>query len=96
MQSVSREAEYYAALGVSPYEDTEAGKRFAYLHREAERCANTAVPYVYGNAAPKPEAAASYYNINERVGQRTDNTGLVLLALGGIIAIACCGALIII
>ena len=96
MHSVSVEAQCLAALGVDPYEDSESGRRFAYLHREAERCANAAVPYIYGNAAPKPEAP-SYYNIHgKRVGQRTDNAGLVLLVLGGIIAITCCGALIII
>lgn len=94
MQAVSFEAECLAALGVDPQADTEQGRRFAYLFQEAERCANVAVPYIYGHAQARKQQ-------NPQVSKapgcgNQSGPGRIILLVGGIIAITCACALIII
>ena len=103
MQAVSFEAECFATLGVDPKEDTEQGRRFAHLFREAERCANIAVPYIYGNV--KSEQDLSAYYMEDPTTNSSDSgcgcgirSGLSqVLLIGGILAVTCAaGALIVI
>ena len=92
MQALSMEAECFAALGVDPQEDSEQGRRFAQLYWEAKRCANIAVPYIYGNAQSSPPR--QYKKVPGCGNQLGPN--LIILLLGGIIAITCASALIIV